>query len=148
MSDSDSRGVLNRLIESCKDAETGLRHAEGLVSDPALKSAFATIADQRAQFAAELLPQAQRLGGAATADGTASASVHRHWMDLRNVLSGHDDGATLAEVKRGDNMTLVAFKDALAGVLPSAVRDLVGRQYEAIRANHDLIEVLQSARRA
>lgn len=146
MAEVDSRKALNHLIETCKDAERGFRHAADLVADSSLKSLFTDIADQRARFAADLLPQAQRLGGAAAADGTTGASMHRHWMDLRNVLSGHDDRAVLAEVKRGDSITLLAFQEAVGSFLPAEVRDLIEQQLVKVREAHERIEEEERAR--
>lgn len=137
MSDQSSRALLNHLIETCKDGELGFQHAAELVSDPALKTLFTDFAGRRARAAAELLPQAQRLGGPAATDGTAAASMHRRWMDVRSSLSGHDDRSILREVQRGDALTLAAFKTALDGALPVSVRDLVERQFAEVRDTHD-----------
>lgn len=136
MTESDPRTVLNSLIETCKDGERGLLHAAALVKSPALKTFFADTAGRRATFAAELLPHAQRLGGAATADGTTGATLHRKWMDVRSALSGHDDRAVASEAQRGHSMTVLAFKSAVEGVLPATVRDLVERGYNEVRTSH------------
>ena len=136
MTDSSPRAILNSLIETCKDAERGLLHAAELVRDPALKTFFAETAQRRAQLATQLLPHAQRLGGAETADGTAAATLHRKWMDVRSALSGHDDRAVLSEAERGDNITLLAFKSAVEGALPATVRDLVEHGYADVRESH------------
>lgn len=136
MSESDPRAILNSLIETCKDGERGLRHAADLVKSPALKTFFIDTASRRARFAAELLPHAQRLGGAETADGTTGATLHRKWMGVRNVLSGHDDRAVTSEAERGDSLTVLAFKSAVEGALPATVRDLVERGYDEVRESH------------
>ena len=136
MTELSPRAVLNTLIETCKDGERGLLHAAELVADPALKSFFTDTASRRAQFATDLLPHALRLGGASTADGTAGASLHRRWMDIRSAWSGHDDHAVVAEARRGDSFTVLAFKSAVEGVLPATVRDLVEHEYAAVRDCH------------
>jgi len=143
MSESSPRAVLNTLIETCKDAERGLLHAAELVTAPALKVFFTDIAGKRAKFASQLLPHAERLGGATTADGTTSATLHRKWMDVRSALSGHDDGAVIAEVRRGDNLTVLAFQSAVEGALPATVRDLVELGYADVRASHLRFDELQ-----
>lgn len=137
MSETNSRTMLNHLIETCKDGESGFLHAAKLVGDAGFKALFTDLARRRSQVAAELLPHAQRFGGSEAADGTAAASLHRRWMDVRDNWSGHDDRAILAEARRGDSMTVAAFKDALAGVLPASVRDMVERQYAEISSAHD-----------
>lgn len=136
MSELSPRAVLNTLIETCKDGERGLLHAAELVSDPILKSFFTDTASQRARFATDLLPHAQRLGGESTADGSPAASLHRRWMDVRSALSGHEDGAVVAEARRGDSVTVLAFKAAVEGVLPATVRDLVEHEYATVRESH------------
>jgi uncharacterized protein (TIGR02284 family) len=136
MTESDPRTILNSLIETCKDGERGLLHAAELVTSPTLKTFFIDTADRRGKFAAELLPHAQRLGGAETADGTVAATFHRTWMDLRSALSGDDEHAVVSEARRGDSITVLAFKSAVEGPLPATVRDLVERGYDDVRAWH------------
>ena len=136
MTESSPRAVLNSLIETCKDAERGLLHAAELVKDPALKTFFIDTARRRALFAAELVPHAQRMGGADTADGTTGATLHRKWMGVRSALSGNDDGAVVAEAARGDSVSVLAFKNAVEGSLPPTVRDLVERGYDDVRQSH------------
>jgi uncharacterized protein (TIGR02284 family) len=136
MSDLSSRALLNSLIETCRDGESGFRHAATLVSSAGFKTLFIDLALRRGQAAAELLPHAQRFGGSEAAEGTTAASLHRKWMEVRD-WSGHDDRAILDEVRRGDRITVAAFKDALAGVLPASVRDMVERQYADICKSND-----------
>lgn len=137
MSDPNARAVLNHLIETCKDGERGFRHAAELVSDPGLKALLIDFAGWRARLADELLPHAQRLGGSAASGGTAAAAMHRRWMDVRSNLSGHDDRTILAEARRGDTVTLAAYKKALEGALPISVRDVVERHFAEVRDTHD-----------
>ncbi|MEO8678539.1 MAG: PA2169 family four-helix-bundle protein [Vicinamibacterales bacterium] len=142
MSEPNVSVVLNHLIETCRDGAKGLLAAAEIVVDPAAKALFADVATERAQFAETLLPYAQRLGGATAGAGSAGASVHRWWMDLRGVLSGHDDSAVLGEVLRGDSVSLLAFKTAVEGVLPMGVRDLVEQQYATIGKEHEQFNAL------
>ena len=143
MSEPNVSVVLNHLIETCKDGASGFHHAAELVSDAGFKTLFTDLAQRRTQVAAELLPHAQRFGGNEAADGTTAASLHRKWMDVRDNWSGHDDRAILAEARRGDSMTVASFKDALAGVLPASVRDMVERQYAEICSGHETLDQTQ-----
>jgi len=145
MTESSPRAVLNSLIETCKDAERGLLHAAELVKDPALKTFFTATAQRRGELAMQLLPHAQRLGGAETADGTAGATLHRKWMDIRSALSGHDDRAVVVEAERGDSMSLLAFKGAVDGALPGTVRDIVEQAYHDVAESHRRFDALKGA---
>src|SRR4051812_25888650 len=132
MADHSERAVLNHLIETCKDAERGFRHVADYASDPAVKTLFLDIASQRARFAADLVPHAQRLGGARDAEGTTAAALHRTWIDLRNALSKDHRGAVVHEAERGEHFSLGVYRDALDGILPPTVRDVVEAQYQEI----------------
>lgn len=143
MAGRTERSVLNHLIETCTDAARGFRSAADHVKDPGLKAAFVAIAAQRERFAADLLPHAQRLGGPAPADGTTAAAVHRGWIDLVAKLR-HDDGAIVAEAERGDGVTLSLFRDAVDGMLPPDVRELIERQYADLTRAHARVAELRA----
>lgn len=132
MTDRSERAVLNHLIETCKDAERGFRHVADYATDPAVRTLFLDIASQRARFAADLLPHAQRLGGAREAEGTTAGALHRTWIDLRSALSRDHVGAIVHEAERGEHFSLGVYRDALDGILPPTVRDVVEAQYQEI----------------
>ena len=132
MADRSERAVLNHLIETCKDAERGFRHVAEYATDPAVRTLFLDIASQRARFAADLLPHAQRLGGAREAEGTTAGALHRTWIDLRNAISRDHVGAVVHEAERGEHFSLGVYRDALDGILPPTVRDVVETQYHEI----------------
>ena len=136
MAQLTERTALNHLIETCTDAARGFRSAADHVRDDRLKAFFSQMAEQREHFAAALLPHAQRLGGDAPSDGTKAAALHRGWIDIKSRITRHDDGAILAEAERGDGITLHVFKDAVEGMLPPEVRDLVEKQFAEISATH------------
>ena len=136
MAERTEREVLNQLIETCKDGERGFRHAASHVRDAALKALFTEIASQRERFAAELLPHAQRLGGATESDGSTTAALHRSWMSIKDALSGHDVRAIVREAERGEDAALATYEDALEGMLPPPARDLIEFQYSEMRQAH------------
>jgi len=105
MLDRTERAALNHLIETCTDAERGFRHVAEHATDASLKSLFLDIASQRARFAADLLPHAQRLGGANAHDGTTGGALHRTWIDLRGAISREDPVAAIHEAKGGEHFS-------------------------------------------
>jgi len=143
MAERTERWVLNHLIETCKDGERGFRYAANHVNDTSVKALFTEIASQRERFAADLLPHAQRLGGATESDGTTTGALHRGWMTIKDALTGYDE-AIIREAERGENAALAAYKDALEGMLPPTARDLIERQYAEIRKAHDRIRTFLS----
>jgi uncharacterized protein (TIGR02284 family) len=148
MAERTERGVLNQLIETCRDGERGFLSASSHVESPKLKTLFEQMAAQRARIAADLTPHAQRLGGDAAHDGTAAAALHRRWIDIKSLLKRHDDNAILDEVERGDGITLHAFQEALEGMLAPDIRDVVERLYAELRQAHGAITSIDRVRHA
>ena len=145
MTDRSERAVLNHLIETCKDAERGFRHVAEYATDQATKSLFLDIASQRAHFAADLLPHAQRLGGAREAEGTTAGALHRTWIDLRSALSKGRRDAIVGEAERGEHFSLGVYRDALDGMLPPTVREIVEQQYQEIVSTGLRLRALEPA---
>ena len=146
MAQRTERTVLNRLIETCRDAERGFLSAAAHVENPKLKGLFEQMASQRARIAGALAPHAQRLGGDPAADGTTGAALHRSWIDIKSRLRRHDDNAILDEVERGDGITLHEFQDALEGMLPPDSRDAIERLYAELREAHATITAVDRVR--
>ena len=127
------RDTLNGLIEVCRDGARGFRLAADHVTDLELKRLFTETARQRDLFAAELLPYAQRLGGENDAPGTTKGALHRGWMMIKDVMTGYDDRAVLAEAVRGESVAMETYADAVESLLPPNARPVIERQYNAIR---------------
>jgi uncharacterized protein (TIGR02284 family) len=133
MATRTEREILNHLIERCHDAERGFRLAANEAVAPELRQKFLDLAEQRRQFAAALLPHAQRLGGARDAEGTAEAAIHRAWIQVKARLAKDRDRVLLREAARGEGYTVAAFDDAVNDILPPEVRDLVEAEDEDVQ---------------
>jgi len=144
MAERTERSVLNRLIAVCRDGERGFRYAVNHVHDPAIKSLFLEIASQREQFVADLLPHAQRLGGATESDGSFAAALHRGWMTVKDALPGSDDAGIVREAERGERIALGAYEEALDGLLPPDTLGVVERQCAQIRHSHNRVHAFMT----
>jgi uncharacterized protein (TIGR02284 family) len=139
MGERTERAVLNQLIENCRDAERGLRVAADQVKSPELQRVLTGLAEQRHAFANELLPHAQRLGGASVSDGTAAAAVHRVWIKVKARLASDPDRAVLDEAARGERHAVHVYDDAVADVIPPESRELIERQDLGVRLARRLV---------
>jgi uncharacterized protein (TIGR02284 family) len=142
MAEHTERWALNRLIATCRDGERGFRYAANHLRDATVKGLFLEIASQRERFAAEILPYAQRLGGATESDGSFAGALHRGWMTLKDAVGEHDDAAIIREADRGERSALAAYEDALDGMLPPAARDVIERQCAEVRHSHNRVHAL------
>jgi uncharacterized protein (TIGR02284 family) len=143
MAERTERVVLTHLIEICTDAERGFRAAAELVHDPTLKSLFLELATQRGQFASELLPYMHRVGGQDVTEGTTAGTLHRRWMGIKDMMSGHRDHATLTEAERGEHLALSAYDEALQGMLSPTLREVVERQQIAVRQADERVRTFE-----
>jgi uncharacterized protein (TIGR02284 family) len=139
MAERTERTVLNNLIQTCRDAERGLRVAADHVTSQELKRLFLRLAEQRRSFADELLPHAQRLGGGCVNDGTAAAAVHRTWIHIKARLARNPDRAVLEEAARGERYAVHAYDDAVTDWIPPEAREIVEGQDLGVRAARSLV---------
>ena len=139
MADHNERWVLNHLIQMCRDEELTLRYAIDHVKDPSVKALFMELATQRAQFAEDLLPHAQRLGGADAPDASTLGALRRGWMALKDTLVGSDDARMITTAEHAENQALATYEHALHDVLPPTARDLVEMQMKQIQIGHDRV---------
>jgi len=139
MAQRNERTVLNHLIETCRDAERGFRMAASEVRTPELKRLFLGLAAQRHAFATDLLPYAQRLGGASVGDGSAAATLHRGWMHVRLHFATDPDRVALEEAARGEQFAAAAYREAVRELVPPEARELIEAQGIGVRVAQQLV---------
>lgn len=142
MAERTERDVLHHLIDICRDGERGFRAAADRVRDPTLKSLFAGLATQRKRFADELLPHLQRLGGSPDAEGTGVGAFHRRWMAIKGLAPGDHDHHIVTEAERGEQAALDAYEDALNGMLPPTVTEMIEAHRDALLEATDRIRAV------
>ena len=140
--------TLNDLIENCKDGEYGFRTCAEHAKSTSIKSVFTQRAADCGQAAQELQTLVTRFGGSPDTGGTAAGAVHRGWVAVRGALSFNDDQAMLNECERGEDIALNRYRKALEEDLPADVEQVVRRQYEGARHNHDQIKALRDSNKA
>jgi len=146
MVDDDAISVLNRLIETGRDAMDGFKTAADSVSDPALKRLFNTYAQQRAEFVREFEEEVRRLGGMPQRRGSAGGALHRALMNIRAAVSGGDEHAVIVEAERGENAARMAYEEASSQPgLPEDVRNVIARQAMRVKETYDSLRDLERA---
>lgn len=139
MSEQRERIVLTHLIDTCKDAERGFLVAAEEARTPALKRLFCRLSEQRAEFAADLLPHVLLLGGHERSGGTAMAALHRAWIHVKAHTSGDPDRALIEETARGERTARAAYDVALTQV-GSTTRILIESHELGLRVAGRLID--------
>jgi uncharacterized protein (TIGR02284 family) len=144
-SSTETASTLNALIQTCKDGEHGYQSAALLVDDLNLRHLFQSCAQQRAEFAAELQLELQRLGSDPIETGHATAALHRAWMDIKEGVAGRDEGSIISECERGEDLAVRQYQNTLDAALPGDLRSIVERQYLQVKEAYDHVCSLERA---
>ena len=135
----NARDILQNLIETCRDGETGYLHAAGLAGDSQLKSYFQQQSLERARFRVELTDAIKRLGEAdPDTSGSSAALLHRAWFELKDDFGGGDH-TLLESVEQGEDSAKHTYESALKKALPAGIDELVRNQYASVKAAHDRV---------
>jgi uncharacterized protein (TIGR02284 family) len=148
MDNDDVIDTLNKLIATCKDGEYGFRTSAEHVKSAQLRQVFTSRAEECQRGASELQALVTRLGGDADTGSSATGTLHRGWVKLKEAVSGDSDVAALEECERGEDAALERYRDAVKKDLPSDIAAIVQRQYEGVKRNHDQVRTLRDQMRS
>lgn len=142
-------GILEELVETCRDGQNGYRDAAEHVTDSNLRHFFNQQSLERSGFAAELEEELIKLGEKdPDRTGSAGAAIHRAWIDVKSTLGGGDH-TILASVESGEDKAKNSYaKAAQSQDLPEYLSAIVRRQYASIQAAHDHVRSLRDTRAA
>jgi uncharacterized protein (TIGR02284 family) len=135
--------VLSTLIATCVDGEEGFQTAAQGIKDLEVRGLFERYARQRRDFRMELERAARRFGAVPETSGSVAGTLHHAWMNIKATVTGGDEAAIIAEAERGEDTAVRAYQDALRASLPIDVRDVVQRQFMAVKAAHDRVRELE-----
>lgn len=148
METKDTISLLNNLIETSKDGQKGFRECANDIENTELKTLFTQRSSECAAAASELQQLVRSLGGDPETSSSATGTLHRGWVNLKSVLTGHSETAILNECERGEDVALKHYKEALEKDLPSNVRSILEKQRQGVQRNHDQVKALRNMARA
>src|SRR5437764_5351518 len=135
----DAKDILQKLIETCRDGETGYLHAATVADDSELKNYFQQQSLERARFRAELTDAIKQLGEPdPETSGSTAAVLHRAWFEAKDDLGGGDH-TLLESVEQGEDSAKQSYESALETKLPAGIDELVRNQYASVKAAHDRV---------
>ena len=148
MDENDAISVVENLIETCKDGQKGYQDAAHHVKRSDLKTYFNEQSLERSRFAGELEAELVRLGKPdKKVSGSASAAVHRAWIDTKVALGGGDK-TILESVEKGEDDAKDTYNKALSGSLPGNLMEIVRRQAASVQRAHDKVKMLRDSAKA
>jgi uncharacterized protein (TIGR02284 family) len=143
MSETHDNSKLDDLIVTLIDSVKGFEHSAGKAEAARYRDFFVDMARERRE-AVTLLQAASRAEGGTPADyGSAAATLHRRFEDLRVALGGGDT-AIVREVERGEDYLKEEFERVLADERMSpAAMAAVREAYGSVRRGHDKASALK-----
>jgi uncharacterized protein (TIGR02284 family) len=148
MDENNAISVVENLIETNKDGQKGYQDAAQHVKRSDLKTYFNEQSLERSRFAGELEAELVRLGKPdKKVSGSASAAVHRAWIDTKVALGGGDK-TILESVEKGEDDAKDTYNKALTGSLPGNLMEIVRRQAASVQRAHDKVKMLRDSAKA
>ena len=148
MDENNAISVVENLIETNKDGQKGYQDAAQHVKRSDLKTYFNEESLERSRFAGELEAELVRLGKPdKKVSGSASAAVHRAWIDTKVALGGGDK-TILESIEKGEDNAKDTYNKALTGSLPGNLMEIVRRQAAGVQRAHDKVKMLRDSAKA
>lgn len=136
--------TLNNLIATTLDSVDGYAEAANAHETGRFTALFTQGASERRAVATRLQQHVSSLGGEPEDDGTVLAGAHRVFLNLKALVTGHDDKAIINEVEAGEDHIKGTFEDALGDMtLSPDVRALIQEAYVSVKAGHDEVRDLK-----
>jgi len=138
---------LRQLAQLNIDSRDGFDYAAERIEEdtPEIATQFRELSDQRARYAEQLDGLLLNSGEDAPEEGSWAASMHRTWMNVRDMLSEKPDiYAVVAEAERGEDVIKQAYEEATREVSGS-VAALINEHYASIKAAHDSVRNLRDS---
>lgn len=124
----------NDLIQICTDGRDGYNNAAENVGDMDMEKKFREFAQQREGYIRELQRLVRLLNGETREEGSASASLHRAWIDVKSSFTSGDREAIINACVTGENSALKEYESALEDEsITSEAKDVIERHYRGIQ---------------
>ena len=135
---------LNDLLEKTYDAEKGFKKAAENVDNPSLKNYFRRKAEERYNFGHELKTEIKSFNQDVDKGGSATGTIHRAWMDVKNLFSADNEESMLEEAIRGEKAAVNEYEEVLSETaLPLSTKSILQSQKNIINEGLSRINKLE-----
>lgn len=135
---------LDDLIVTTIDSVRGYEHSAEKAEGGIFAELLTALAQERRAVVSLLQEQSLALGGKPSDFGSAAATIHRRFEDLRLALGG-GDAVIAKEIERGENYLKEEFERALGQEAISVeTRSVIERCYQMVAAGRVQIEQLDN----
>lgn len=145
---STDENVTKELVETLEDGRAGFSKSAEKLKDSSARDVadeLSALSEQRRQFSTELRQMAKEYGDSIDESGSMTAALHRGWISLKDALGGDNPSAVLKAAEQGEEHAISEYEKALKQELSPALREVVQRQLDAIRAARSRVQAMQDA---
>lgn len=145
---SDDKNAAKNLVTTLKDGQKGFGEAAEKLTDsnrPEWATTMNRFAQQRAQFAQEIVDMGHAYGDDVDESGSVAAAAHRGWLALKDAVSGDKPEGVLDAALQGEDHSVQAYEEALKEDLSEGFRTVVQRQHAEVVAARDEVRGLKAA---
>ncbi len=142
MSSNTEIAKLDDLIVTTIDSVKGYEHSATKAESSVFAELLTALAQERHSIVTMLQEQSRALGGEPNEFGSAAATIHRRFEDIRLAIGGGDT-AIVKEIERGENYLKEEFERALKDhTFSIATRTTIERCFKIVAAGRIQIEQL------
>jgi len=138
------KSEINKILSYLYDSYYGYKESASAVADERLKTFFQNLVEKRKSMIDELKNSANLPNDETTSSGSMLGSLHRIFVDLKGLITNGNVDAIINEVKRGENTTIEAYKEAIREISSEQpnVTSLLKKQMIDIEKNIVQIDAL------
>ena len=145
--EKELESTLRSVINTLQDSQKGFADIGEHLKDDTLKRYFLAESLKRANFRAELENELHRHGVHDVHEtGTAAATMHRVWGDLKAKISSGDH-TLLETAEQGEDVAKKSYQEALEKELPLPIRQLLAEQQAHVLTSHDYVKRARDERK-
>ncbi|MXP41345.1 PA2169 family four-helix-bundle protein [Altererythrobacter soli] len=138
--------VINTLIATTLDSVKGYRESAEDSQVATHAQFFREMSEERSRVASDLQAHVRALGGEPEMESSTAGAVHRTWLNIKEAVTGQDEGAIVNEVERGEDYIKDKYEVALRdGDLSPETRGVLEKCMESIRKGHDRASAMKHA---
>ena len=145
MSSTTDVSKLDDLIVTTIDSVKGYEASAELAKAGTYVSFFTEMAAERRQVVVALQEASRAIGGTPSDFGSAAATIHRRWEDLRHALGG-GDASVIKAVEAGEDYLKQEFERAIKDEnVSESTRAIITQCFASVRKGHDRASALKHA---
>jgi uncharacterized protein (TIGR02284 family) len=135
--------IVNEVIETLNERESGYRIAAEHIKDASLGGVFSDFMSQSTKFCSELMPYSDEASPKDIGKGPMG-TIYQGWMNLKEKISGGNSNSILNDCIGGEEAAVKVYEAALRDEeIPVDLKFILERQYGEIKAAQEKLKMLK-----